>query len=74
MLDVYLSDTGWYVIASYDARDGRYYAPMTPEGKRLTGCHTVTGSLEYVALGGTTYRYRLKSSARRALKRIRGEM
>jgi hypothetical protein len=46
--------SGRWIVAYFDERDGRWYAPMTPEERRLTGCHTYyAGSLE--SLGCTSY-------------------
>lgn len=53
-----------YVVAQY--RDGRYYAPQRPDVRRLTGCSTTFGPLDYVA--GDAHAYRRRSDA---LKRAR---
>jgi len=54
---------GRFVVA--ERRGKRYYAPMRPELRRLTGCHTIYGSLEYVSGNAYTYKHR-RSAVHRA--------
>ncbi len=51
----------WWVVAQW--RDGRYYAPQRRDVRKLTGCHTTFGSLDYVA--GDAYHYRRRHDALR---------
>lgn len=57
---------GRWIVAVY--REGRYEAPMTAEACRLTGCHTIYGSLDYVM--GNAYTYRRRSDALRRAHQI----
>ncbi len=56
-------ETRW-VVAQY--REGRYYAPQRTDVRRLTGCATTFGPLDYVV--GDAYAYKRRSDA---LKRAR---
>jgi hypothetical protein len=51
-------------------RDGRYEAPMTPEGKKLTGCSAVCGSADYVASSPNVRTYPTIIDATAALRRM----
>jgi hypothetical protein len=60
--------TGRWVVAQY--RDGRFYAPMTRESRRLTGCNTVYGSLDYCL--GNAYHYKRRADALRRARELYG--
>lgn len=70
MLDVYQIGR-WFILAE-ETEPGRFEAPMTREGRRMTGCRAVFGSLAYCAGSPTVYRYRTRRSAKRALRAIAG--
>jgi len=59
---------GRWIVAQY--KDGRYYAPQRPEVRKLTGCHTTFGPLDYVA--GDAYSYKRRSAAIRKAREIYG--
>ena len=67
----YITDKGtrWHIVAEW--RDGRYYAPMPPRIAKLTGCHTIFGSLGYVL--GNSYHYKRRSDALRRAREVYGE-
>lgn len=62
----------FFVLASY--HHGQYTASMTREARRLTGCSAVFArTIDGIIASANVQRYRSKSAARRALKRIQGE-
>lgn len=70
MLGLYQIGPWWLIARETDS--GSYEAPMTPAGRKLTGCHTVFGSLSYCAGSSTVYRYRTRASAARKLRELKG--
>ena len=55
---------GRYVVAQWLERAAQYHAPMTREGKRLTGCSTVSArSLDGLAGSPNIYLYRTRAGA-----------
>jgi len=57
---------GRWVVATY--KDGRYYAPMRPEMRRMTGASTVFGSLGYVI--GCAYSYTRRCAAVKRARQV----
>jgi hypothetical protein len=51
-MDVFEHNGRW-IIAEY--RDGRFYGRLSARDRRLTGCHTVYGSLGYIADQAPSY-------------------
>jgi hypothetical protein len=70
-MDVY-EYFGRFILAEY--RDGRYTAPLSPRGRRLTGGHSAFDSrLAGLVASPFVTKYASLASARRAMRKINGE-
>lgn len=59
-----------YMIAHWDERAGQFIGPMNEEGRRLTGCHSLSARTEGTFGNDPNARtYSTLSAARRALRR-----
>lgn len=59
--------SGRWLVACWSERASQYHAPMTPEGRRITGAHTVCSrSLTGLNLATTCHYARRADAVRRA--------
>jgi hypothetical protein len=64
----YQTSRGW-ILARYNETSGQYECPMSPEGKRLTGCSATVGRTPEECASPAVLTYTKKCSANRALHR-----